>query len=238
MRASIYIQGNGGESVIIDTGPEFRLQAVAAGIKKLDAVFLTHPHADHLHGLDDVRPFTREKPLPVYGNKSTIDELLERFSYVFKETQLGGGKPRLEPTVIAEPVRIGALTLSPIPIKHGILDILGWYISENSADAQSPGGLLYLTDCSTVPEGSKHLIPKPEVLVIGGLRARPHETHFTFEQALTEGVKLGAEKIYLTHICHEHTHSEIEDYCREFQKRQNIQNTEMGPAWDGLTLSL
>ncbi|WP_043922829.1 MBL fold metallo-hydrolase [Leadbettera azotonutricia] len=242
MRASLFVQGRGGESIIIDTGPEFRLQAIKAKIKKLDAIFLTHPHADHLHGLDDVRPLSREKPLPVYGNKSTIDEMTERFSYVFRETQLGGGKPRIEPAVVSEPVRIGALTIRPIPIKHGILDILGWHVSEGTAGAESagpiPNGLLYLTDCSAIPQESVRLLPKPEILVIGGLRVKPHGTHFNFEQALMAGVELGAAKTYLTHICHEHSHKEIEDYCHEFCKKRENLNTETGPAWDGLTLSL
>ena len=109
MRSSVYIEGEGGERVLIDAGPEFWLQAVRAGIKRLDAIFLTHSHADHIHGLDDVRPLSREKPIPVYGNEQTIEEMKERFSYIFGTkwgaAQKGGGKPRLEPQIVVEPLR-------------------------------------------------------------------------------------------------------------------------------------
>jgi phosphoribosyl 1,2-cyclic phosphate phosphodiesterase len=246
MRASLYIEGPGDERIIIDTGPEFRLQAVQAGIKKLDAVFLTHPHADHLHGLDDVRPLSYDRPLPVYGNKLTIEEMTERFSYVFRETQPGGGKPRLEPVIIESPVRIGALTISPVPVKHGLLDILGWYVTsacttedasskENAPKIPAPQGLLYLTDTSALPPETAAALAPPEVLIIGGLRVRPHSTHFNFEQALETALALGAQKVYLTHICHEHFHREIEEFCKNFKKTRNVQG-EMHPARDGLTL--
>ncbi|MDR2618256.1 MAG: MBL fold metallo-hydrolase [Treponema sp.] len=248
MRASLYIEGPGDERIIIDTGPEFRLQAVQAGIKKLDAVFLTHPHADHLHGLDDVRPLSHDRPLKVYGNKLTIEEMTERFSYVFRETQPGGGKPRLEPVIIENPVRIGALTISPVPVKHGLLDILGWYVTsalpegasspeENAPKAPEPRGLLYLTDTSALPPETAAALPQPEILIIGGLRVRPHSTHFNFEQALETALALGAQKVYLTHICHEHFHREIEEFCENFKKTRNLEG-EMHPAWDGLTLPL
>jgi phosphoribosyl 1,2-cyclic phosphate phosphodiesterase len=119
-RASLYIQGSGGERVVIDTGPEFRLQALRAGIRRLDAVFLTHSHADHIHGIDDVRPLSKEVPLPVYGNGETIEEFRECFSYVFRETQRGGGKPQLCPTTVeADPIAIGGLSFIPIPVRPG-----------------------------------------------------------------------------------------------------------------------
>ena len=238
MRSSLYIEGSGGECLVIDTGPEFRLQAIRAGIKKLDAIFLTHSHADHLHGLDDVRPLCRNKPLPVYGNSPTIMEMRERFSYVFDPaTQQGGGKPKLVPIITDEPVTLGSLCLSPIPVKHGNLDILSWYITENTVDlhddlfnAGSPKGILYMTDTSALVETR---LPQPEILIIGGLRARPHSTHFNFDQALTIALELGCPRVLLTHICHEHSHREIEDYCRNFAVNSGIRDIEMGPAWDG-----
>jgi phosphoribosyl 1,2-cyclic phosphate phosphodiesterase len=235
LRASLYIQGGQGERALIDTGPEFRLQAIQAGIKRLDALFLTHPHADHIHGMDDVRPLSREKPLPVYGNGGTIRELRERFSYVFQETQRGGGKPRILPEEVSRPLRIGGLSFSPVPVKHGNLDILGWKIEE---DGVSGGGALYLTDTSEIPESSRPLTVRPEILIIGGLRQRPHETHFSFEQALDEAVKMGARHTWLTHICHEHSHREIADYCRHYRERKGLSGITMEPAYDGLELRL
>ncbi|MDR2053145.1 MAG: MBL fold metallo-hydrolase, partial [Treponema sp.] len=129
-RASLYVRGENGGRVVIDTGPEFRLQALRAGIGDLDAVLLTHTHADHLHGLDDIRALTWDKAIPVYANEPSIAELKERFSYIFRETQAGGGKPRIIPRVPAGILDIGSLNFTPIPLKHGALDILGWRITE------------------------------------------------------------------------------------------------------------
>jgi phosphoribosyl 1,2-cyclic phosphate phosphodiesterase len=228
MRASLFIAGDGGERIVIDTGPEFRLQALRANISSLDAVFLTHAHADHLHGLDDVRPLSRDREIPVYGNATTLSELTERFAYVFQDTQRGGGKPRIRLQAAEGPVRIGGLTLTPVPVKHGALDILGWRIGE----AGKRSCAVYLTDTSAIPESSLSLVRSPDLLIVGGLRERRHETHFNFEEALGAGVTLGAGRICLTHICHSHFHREIEDYCRRFRDAHGLTETPMEPAWD------
>jgi phosphoribosyl 1,2-cyclic phosphate phosphodiesterase len=214
--------------VVIDTGPEFRLQAVRAGITRLDAVLLTHAHADHVHGMDDLRPLSYKKPIPVYGNDRTIAEVRERFSYVFRETQRGGGKPRLLLRIAPESIRVGGLTFAPVPVKHGVLDILGWKIGEG-AEA------VYITDTSAIPGPSLAMISRPGVLIIGALRERPHETHFTFREALETAAALKARRVYLTHLCHEHSHREIEEYCRLFRK-QGGRDIVMEPAYDGQEL--
>jgi phosphoribosyl 1,2-cyclic phosphate phosphodiesterase len=242
MRASLLVEGSNGETAVIDTGPEFRLQAIRAGLRKLDAIFLTHAHADHVHGLDDVRPLSREKPLPVYGCRETIEEMRERFSYVFKETQLGGGKPQLNPVKTEQPVSIGGLVFSPIPVKHGALDILGWRIDEaggpgrTSPRISGSGHAVYLTDTSAIPPASLPLIGQPETLIIGGLRVRPHETHFSFEEALDAGAALGAKRIFLTHICHDLSHRQIEEYCKNYVERKGIKGITMEPAYDSLEI--
>ncbi|MDR0689629.1 MAG: MBL fold metallo-hydrolase [Spirochaetaceae bacterium] len=233
MRSSLYIEGAGGERAVIDAGPEFRLQAIRAGITRLDALFLTHAHVDHVHGLDDLRPLCYERPIPVYGNPQTLEELRERFSYIFKQTQQGGGKPRITLRAAGDPVRIGGLTFTPVPVRHGILDILGWKISPSG---KTGGPAVYLTDLSGIPQESLDLIRGPAVLFIGGLRARPHETHFTFDQALDTARTLGAKQTRLIHICHEHSHRDIEDSCRAFQKKTGARGT-MGPAYDGQELA-
>jgi phosphoribosyl 1,2-cyclic phosphate phosphodiesterase len=244
MRSSLYIEGAGDERVIIDTGPEFRLQALRAGITRLDAVFLTHAHADHVHGLDDIRSLSYEQEIPVYGNTYTLEEVKERFSYVFKDTQRGGGKPRIQlRPVVSEPVRIGNLSLTPLPVKHGALDILGWKISEGSpsAEAGNEGGVpfaVYLTDTSDIPPSTMASAFGPEALIIGALRMRPHQTHFNFPQALSAGLAMGARRVYLTHICHDYSHTDIEAYCRNFGKEQGADSVFLGPAYDGMEISL
>jgi phosphoribosyl 1,2-cyclic phosphate phosphodiesterase len=234
MRASLFIAGDGGERVVIDTGPEFRLQALRANISSLDAVFLTHAHADHVHGLDDVRPLSWSRELPIYGSAKTMEEIRERFVYVFQDTQRGGGKPRIRLNAVDGPVRIGGLTLAPVPVKHGALDIFGWRISE----AGKRPFAVYLTDTSAIPESSLGLIDGPELLIVGGLRERPHETHFNFEQALSAGAAIRAGRVCLTHICHSHFHREIEGYCRRFRDARGLGETAMEPAFDQMELPL
>ena len=243
-RCSVYIEGPDGERVIIDAGPEFRLQAIKAGIRKLDAVFLTHSHADHIHGLDDVRPYSDLNPLPVYGNAETIAEMKERFSYAFNpNTQIGGGKPKLIPSAIKtfETIPLGSLNFTPYPVKHGNIEILSWYITETEPGGGSNRGgalnkgVLFMTDTSAIDSEVMKILPNPEILIIGGLRIQPHVTHFSFEQALETGISLKSGRIYLTHICHKHFHTEIEDYCREFTGKRGFFGT-AGPAWDGMEL--
>ena len=253
MRSSVYIEGAGGEAALIDAGPEFRLQAVRAGIHRLDGILLTHSHADHIHGLDDVRPLSRDNPIPVYGNEQTIKEMKERFSYIWGETQRGGGKPKLTPLVVDGPVQIGGLVFTPVPVKHGILDILGWEVRDNIASENTGKCFLYLTDTSAIPPDSFRYLNRGDstqsrLIVIGGLRMWPHETHFSFVEALSVALILGAGAVYLTHICHSHSHEEIEEFCQNFKENRrasvegtsvpNIEEIEIHPAQDGLEINL
>jgi phosphoribosyl 1,2-cyclic phosphate phosphodiesterase len=239
-RASLYIEGDSGERVVIDTGPEFRLQAIRTGITRLDAVLLTHAHADHVHGLDDVRPLSVKRPLPVYGNKNTIEEVRKRFAYVFRETQQGGGKPRIILMEAVRPLAIGSLLFTPVPVKHGEMDILGWRIDRKGGTEPEAGqrGVVYLTDTSVIPSESRPLIGRPQVLIIDGLRARPHATHFSFEEALNAAVDLSARQVFLTHICHDYTHREINRYCQEFITARGLEDISMEAAWDGLAITV
>lgn len=235
-RSSILIRGRADECAIVDTGPEFRLQAIRSRINHLDSVFLTHAHADHLHGLDDVRPLSFHKPLRVYGNKPTIHEMMERFSYVFKETQIGGGKPRLIPTVLGNDdsdqydhaVSVGNLCFTPLPVFHGNLQILGWLMEEKGHS------LAYITDASEIPKETLALLGNLDVLVIGALRKRPHPTHFSFDQALEVARMVQPRKTLLTHLCHDFSHEEICTYIQE----QGFSLDRVAPAYDGLTLDL
>ncbi len=189
MRCSAYVQqidSDGTEvAVLIDVGPEFRLQALATGVKRIDAVLLTHSHADHLHGLDDLRIFSYVKlggtrtardesaqnlkvtesaggALPVYANTNTIDDVHYRFAYVFGPPKLGGGMPKLQLVdtdafSAVHPITAGSLTIIPIPMLHGTVPTNGYLLSCTEADGKKHS-IAYLTDCSHIPEASLMLI--------------------------------------------------------------------------------
>ncbi len=231
-RSSLWIEGSHGESVVIDTGPEFRLQAVRAGIRRLDAVLITHSHADHVHGLDDIRPLSIETPTPVFGNPWTIEELKQRFAYIFQDTQCGGGKPRIEMHPVSAPFNIGGLEIIPIPAKHGELDIYGWKLVEAGKS------VVYLTDTNRIPTESELLIGTPDIFIIDALREKKHPTHFSFDEALEESIKTGSKLVYFTHICHNHTHKEIKTYCKHALKRKNVSGICVEPAFDGFSLKI
>jgi phosphoribosyl 1,2-cyclic phosphate phosphodiesterase len=228
-RSSVLVE-EGGSAIIIDAGPEFRLQALRArvgapgGPPRPEALLLTHAHSDHVNGLDDVRPFTRDRVLPVYGDRETLDETRSRFAYIFRDTQIGGGKPRIElREARAEGIEIGALRAIPVPVIHGDLTILGWRFDK----------LAYLTDASAIPESSFALLEGVEALVVDGLRTRPHATHFSFGQAIEAARRVGARRTWITHICHDSTHAQIEEYCR-----REGSDVDAHPAYDGLVVDI
>jgi phosphoribosyl 1,2-cyclic phosphate phosphodiesterase len=211
---------------------------------RLDAVLLTHHHADHLHGIDDLRSLSFERTLPVYGNKLTIDELSSRFGYIWSnKTQQGGGLPHLELIPVEKKrkgIRIGNIKIIPIPIVHGKLIILGWKFKEGEKR------FVYITDVSKVPFISYLKVMRCNVLVIGALRMAPHATHFSFAQALDFAKKIYRspeggkylQEVYLTHICHNHSHREIENFCAAWMKKNNIDSLTISPAYDTMTIEL
>jgi phosphoribosyl 1,2-cyclic phosphate phosphodiesterase len=258
-RTSAYISGGSSApqslnepraaSVLIDTGPEFRLQAIAHRIAAIDAVLITHSHADHIHGIDDLRIFSNtnpkhaaeRKPLPLYSNAHTLKEIESRFSYIFKPTLEGGGKPNIsvhgcEGFTPESPLVIGNLEIVYIPMLHGSLTVAGWLISEYIG-AQKVS-IAYLTDCNAISDESISLINRAAQMstgrlvhvVLDGLRARPHSTHFSFDEALECAAKIGGEHTWITHICHDMNHEEITAYFMERSVGKVL------PAYDGLVL--
>jgi phosphoribosyl 1,2-cyclic phosphate phosphodiesterase len=200
LRPSVHIEAAAGESLLIDAGPDLRLQALTHGIRRVDAILFTHGHADHILGLDDVRRFNAlmKGPMPLYGDSVTLDEIRRTFSYVFsRETPKGGGLPQLHLHEVTGPFHVGSLRVLPVPIRHGGRPILGFRL----------GSFAYLTDCSAIPESSYALLEHLDVVVIGALRERPHPTHFSIGEALEAAARISAGRTYFTHMCHDVAHA-------------------------------
>ncbi len=209
-----------GRNVLIDTSPDLRQQSLDNHISRIDAVLYTHGHADHVHGIDDLRMFNAlsGENIPVYGSRPLIERLSRCFGYVFAPGNSKTFLPRLEPRVIDGPLDLFGRLVEPIDIIHGRRNVLGYRI----------GPLAYLTDCSAVPEHSWPLLQNLEVLVIDGLRFRAHATHFTVAQAIGVAQRLEAKRVVLTHLSHD------VDYVRHSAELPD--NVEY--AYDGLTITL
>ena len=234
MRACALLRDKGENiSILIDAGPEFRLQALRAEITHINAVLVTHSHADHIHGMDDLRIFSRKEPLKIFSDKPCLKDIKNRFDYVFKKTQIGGGKPKFKlcPVTYGNPVFIGGIPVIPVPLFHGRLKITGWRFGDTA----------YITDCSRIPEETFHLLKGIKNLVIDGLRLKSHPTHFNFDQAAENGFSTGAENVWFTHLGHECSHSETVKWCDKWLEknfREERGGKRFAPAYDGLEIDV
>lgn len=251
-RSSVYIQTNDDKFILIDIGPEFRIQAVKYGVKKVDCLLLTHSHADHLHGIDDLRIFSCDShfrteknaaiidapPIPIYANQATIDDVNARFSYFFKHAKEGGGHAKVDLQKPEGTFVFGATEITPIPMMHGHLETVGWLLTE-TVDGKRQS-IAYLTDCSFISDESIALIREKcgtlKHLVIDGLRIQPHSTHFSYLEAMAAAEKIGGEKVWFTHLTHHHFHTETEDYIKEHIAEFPKLSRDLQPAWDGLVI--
>ena len=193
----------GDRTFLVDTPPELRLQCVANGIDRCDAILFTHHHADHVTGLDDVRRFNwlMGTELPCYGQAATLERVRGMFRYAFEDDpDYPSHKPELRLTPIDEaPLTLFGRTIIPIPLMHGPLPIFGYRF----------GRFAYCTDCNAIPERSLPLLEDLEVLILDGLRLRPHPTHFNLDQAVEMATRIGARRTWFTHIAHEIKHEPI-----------------------------
>jgi phosphoribosyl 1,2-cyclic phosphate phosphodiesterase len=210
-------------NVLVDTTPEMRLQVLRAGIERIESVLVTHNHADHIFGMDDIRQFNflHSMSMPIYSDTATLDHLRMVFGYAFRETQAGGGKPQLDLTTVApfETFETTGISVTPLPIYHGNMPILSYKFGSRFA---------YVTDVSRIPDETMPYLKDLDTLVIGTVRREPHPTHFGLQQALDVIADLAPRRAFLTHLSHHFDHNEI--------------NAELPAhirmAYDGLQLSI
>lgn len=215
-------------TVLIDASPDIRVQSVRHGLKWLDAMMLTHAHADHVLGIDDLRRFNAvmDRPLEFYAEPSVIESLGEMFHYIFHPHR------NVNKTFIAEllpmpiqpgkAIALGEANWLPIRLMHGRLPTLGFRVD------WSGRSIAYCTDCSSIPPETLAQLQGLDVLVLDGLRERHHPTHMTLDRACEFAEQIGAGQTYLTHFAHDHSHAELIERLPEG----------VAPAYDGLTLSL
>lgn len=196
-RPSILLAANC-QNILIDTSPDFRQQALRAGLERLDAVVYTHGHADHILGLDDIRPFNlkQHQPVPVYANRQTLRILERTFAYIFDDAPTLSTVPSVELREITGPFEVAGVNFQPIPARHGDMEVLGFRF----------GRAAYLTDFSDLPAASLELLRGLDDLILDALRDRPHPMHSTVAHSLEIVRQVAPRRAWFTHICHDLPH--------------------------------
>jgi phosphoribosyl 1,2-cyclic phosphate phosphodiesterase len=224
-RVGAAVETDSGAVLLIDTPPELRLQLVRAHIDRVDAVLYTHGHADHTHGIDDLRAITarRDVHLPMYGAADTLGDLEAKFSYIFDDTIQpvpGTTKPQGRAIRVAagDTIRVADVDVTAVPVPHGAVTVFAYRI----------GPLAYVTDAKVVPDDALALLRGARVLVVNALFRRPHPTHLSLPEALRVATEIGAERTYLTHLTHDNFHADLEAELP----------AGVAPAFDGLTITI
>ncbi|MDC9722936.1 MAG: MBL fold metallo-hydrolase [Urechidicola sp.] len=202
LRVSVLVEWDD-YTYVIDCGPDFRFQMLRADVKKINGILFTHEHADHVAGLDDIRPYCFQMgEVPIYAQQRVLDNLTERFAYIFETNNRYPGAPSVKKNRVEDVVfKLHNLIVQPINVMHGNLPILGYRFQ----------GFAYLTDVKTINNKEKEKLKNLKVLVISTLREKPHKTHLNLDEALRIIDELNPERTYLTHISYKlGFHAEVE----------------------------
>ncbi len=222
-RPSIVVR-NENRTILVDTTPELRLQALAFDVTRVDTVLFTHTHADHVFGLDDLRRFNDLSggEIPVYGDAATLADIRRIYNYIFMQTQEGGGKPRITLHEVPADFALYGLRVRSFYVMHGTLPVLAYRFDSPT------GSIAYVTDTNHIPEEAMEQLRELDVLLLDCVRPEPHATHFGLQQALDVIAALNSKRSYLTHLSHHFDH--------------DATNTTLPPnvelAYDGLHLFL
>lgn len=212
-------------TILVDSGPDLREQALREGITAIDAVLYTHSHLDHVAGFDEMRAFCwgKTEPLPLYGTESCLAVLRNMFGWAFHVDNTHSGYVRPVTRIVTAEFLIGDLTIRPLPVIHGTLETVG-YLFETDAGFRAA----YLPDVKSIPETTLAMMERLDLLVIDALRETPHSTHLSLPEALAISEKLSPRKTLLTHISHDLDHAHLAASLPE----------SITPAHDGLRVSL
>lgn len=216
-----------GTNILIDSGPELRLQLLRANVKNINYVIYTHAHADHIHGLDDLTVLAKKSEIKLFMNEHALPDIKSRFHYLFNEKPTRKSKLSLN-LIDEKPFNLGKVLITPIPLFHGKLIVYGYRF----------GNIAYCTDTNQITPESYEIIKGVDVLFIDGLRETTHTTHFSYSEAL-DAVGIVKPKIaYLIHIAHNMKHEDIEKYIQEYKRNHpELQSIEIHPAFDGLVIN-
>lgn len=222
-RCCLYVVVDG-RYLVFDTPPDFRDQVLTFGVERVDAVFLTHPHADHIFGFDDVRRFSdlQKTHIPVYGSPETMRQMRTKFDYVDKASHSFGGVPRVRFVDQTEPVEVGNVLVTPLSVWHGKDLVFGFRIDGDGRR------LAYIPDCNGIPDETFQCLENLDVMILDGLRPQKHPTHFSIGESVEMLQKIGAKRSFITHLTHNSEHHELQ---------ARLGNAVTVP-WDGLEVEL